>query len=134
MSALIDTNVAIHVRDRQPVILSAVLALDRPPLLSVISQVELEGGVYAKPESAARRRRALDALLAKLAVLPFEDEAAAAYGRIVGALGFSRRKIADRMVAATALAHGLTLITLNGKDFAGVPGLSLIVWPSPVAL
>jgi len=29
------------------------------------------------------------------------------------AAGLSRRKIIDRMIAATALAHGLSLITLN---------------------
>lgn len=132
MSILIDTSVAIHFRDRQPSILEAVLALDRLPLLSVISQVELEGGVYARPDAVERRRLALDELLSRLVVLPFEAKSAAAYRGIVKSIGFSRPRIADRMIAATALAHGLTLVTINGKDFADIPGLSLTVWRSPV--
>lgn len=131
MGHLVDTDVAIFFRDRQPDILKAISALEELPLLSVISQVELEGGVHARPEAAQRRRRALDALLARLTVLPFDAEAAASYGRIVEVAGFSRRKVADRMVAATALAHGLTLITMNGSDFSDIPGLSLTIWASP---
>jgi predicted nucleic acid-binding protein len=54
----------------------------------------------------------------------------AAYGRIVAAAGHSRRKVVDRMIAATALANGLTLITLNGADFPDLPGLDLVAWTS----
>jgi len=131
VACLIDTAIAAFMRDRQPDVLDAIARLEAPPFLSVISRVELESGVYAKAELAGKRRRAVDALLASLTILPFDDETAAAYGRIVATAGFSRRKIVDRMIAATALVHGLTLITINGKDFSDIPGLSLIVWPSP---
>lgn len=50
------------------------------------------------------------------------------YRRILEATGYSRRKTADRMTAATALVHDLPLITLNGRDFRDVPGLELIEW------
>jgi hypothetical protein len=33
-----------------------------------------------------------------------------------------------RMIAATALVEGLTLITVNGEDFRDVPGLEFLVW------
>ncbi len=55
----------------------------------------------------------------------------AAYRRIIEANGYSRRKTADRMTAATALAHSLMLVTLNGRDFRDVPGLKLIQWERP---
>ena len=42
--------------------------------------------------------------------------------------GFSRRKTIDHMIAATALANGLSLITLNAQDFRDVPGLLLEIW------
>ena len=32
------------------------------------------------------------------------------------------------MIAATALAHDLTLITANGGDFTDIEGLKLMVW------
>jgi tRNA(fMet)-specific endonuclease VapC len=37
------------------------------------------------------------------------------------------------MIAATALAHDLTLITMNGKDFRDLPGLKLVEWETPEA-
>jgi predicted nucleic acid-binding protein len=69
-------------------------------------------------------------MLATLPVLPFDASCAAGYRRILEKAGYSRRKIADRMIAATALAHRLTLVTLNGADFTDVPGLDLEIWPA----
>lgn len=70
-------------------------------------------------------------MLAVMPVLPFDDACVAAYRRIVEEVGFSRRKVIDRMIAATALVHQLTLVTLNGADFTDVPGLDLDAWPAP---
>lgn len=131
MPFLLDTNVAIHLRDGDEAILARYEALERRPWLSVISRVELEGGIYAKPHLVEMRKRAVDALLALLPVIDFDDEMAAAYGAIVAGAGFSRRKIIDRMIAATALVNELTLITCNPADFQDIPGLKLEVWPIP---
>ena len=35
------------------------------------------------------------------------------------------------MIAATALTHGLTLVTHNTQDFLHVPGLTIIDWLNP---
>jgi predicted nucleic acid-binding protein len=42
--------------------------------------------------------------------------------------GYSRRKLLDRMIAAQALDHRATLVTLNAGDFRDVPGLELLSW------
>lgn len=131
MPFLLDTSVAILLRDAESDADRRLAALDSVPALSVVSQVELEGGVRAKPQLAARRRAALDIILAAFPILPFDTACAGGYRQIVEATGFSRRKTVDRMIAATALIHRLTLITLNGADFADVPGLELEVWPAP---
>ena len=34
--------------------------------------------------------------------------------------------VADCWIAATALEHGLELVTHNPRDFAGIPGLIII--------
>ena len=52
------------------------------------------------------------------------------YGAIFRSAGDSRRKLLDRMIAAQALVHRANLVTFNQDDFADVPGLSLLVWPS----
>lgn len=129
MGLLLDTNIAILLRDGVADVKARILDLDEAPVLSAVTRVELEGGIHARPEFAEQRRQAVDALLRELEVVDFDDEMAAAYGAIVARAGFSRRKIIDRMIAATALVNGLTLITCNPADFQDIPGLKLDVWP-----
>ena len=105
-----------------------VTALAIRPKISAITKVELEGGVYGDPQFAAARRKALDALLRRLPVIDFSSLMATTYGQIVGQTHFSRRKVIDRMIAATAIVQGLTLITTNGSDFADIDGLKLEIW------
>jgi tRNA(fMet)-specific endonuclease VapC len=125
---LLDTNVAIHLRDGDETVTSQIAALEGAILLSVISRVELEGGVYRSPAQVGNRRPRLDAMLAALPVLAFDDAAAHAYRQIVEAVGYSRRKLLDRMIAAQALVHRATLVTMNAADFRDVPGLELLSW------
>jgi len=128
---LLDTSVAILLRDADSEADLRLKSLDSIPALSIVSQVELEGGVVARPALAPKRRAAIDILLAALPVLPFDPACVAAYRQIVETAGFSRGKVIDRMIAATALVHNLSLITLDRRDFSDVPGLDLEVWPSP---
>jgi tRNA(fMet)-specific endonuclease VapC len=37
----------------------------------------------------------------------------------------------DLLIASTALAHGLTLVTHNTQDFTNIPGLNLEDWLAP---
>jgi tRNA(fMet)-specific endonuclease VapC len=125
MTFLFDTNIAILLRDRVPEAITRIGVMEEPATISIITHVELEGGVYAKPDLIGTRREALDILLDTLEVIPFEERALQAYSRIVAASGYSRRRILDRMIAATALVHNLTLVTSNGDDFYDIPGLKL---------
>jgi len=125
---LLDTSIAILLRDADSAADERLLGLESVPKLSIVTLIELENGVHARPELSARRRQAVDALVATLGVIDFDAACAAAYRSIVEAAGFSRRKTIDRMIAATALAHGLSLITLNAADFRDVPGLRLEAW------
>lgn len=127
---LIDTNIAIHLRDRNMRVIARLAALDAPPLLSVISRVGLEAGVAARPDDAQRLRQGNDTLYGQLEMLGFDVPEADAYAAIVRHTGHSRRRTLDRLIAATAIVHDLTLATINGDDFRDVPGLSLEVWPT----
>jgi tRNA(fMet)-specific endonuclease VapC len=128
LACLLDTNVAIHLRDGDETILARFEALDRRSFLSVVSRVELEGGVYARPELVYIRRAAVNNILAMIETLEFDGRAADLYGEIVAAAGFSRRKMIDRMIAATALQHDMVLITCNPADFRDIPGLAIEEW------
>jgi tRNA(fMet)-specific endonuclease VapC len=61
--------------------------------------------------------------------LPFDAAAARALGQVAASYRRSGRKPAarsfDGMIAATALANGLPLYTVNPDDFAGIDGLVL---------
>ncbi len=128
MAYLTDTNVAIHLRDGDTEVMDRVAALGDAVLMSVVTRVELEGGVYRDPSQAAVRRARLDTMLLSIPVLAFDDQAADAYATIIAHCGYSRRKLLDRMIAAQALVHRATLVTLNGNDFSDVPGLRLLAW------
>ena len=128
MSFLLDTNVAIQLRDGDRDITEKIMALQGAVLLSVVSRVELEGGVYRDPALVHVRRPRLDVILDTLPVLAFDDASADAYRGIVAVAGYSRRKLLDRMIAAQAIVHRATLVTLNGADFRDVPGLKLLEW------
>jgi predicted nucleic acid-binding protein len=125
---LLDTNVAIHLRDGDPAVLARVAALDGAVLMSIVTRVELEGGVHREPAYAAVRRARLNVMLAAIPALAFDAVAADAYGAIVAHAGYSRRKLLDRMIAAQALVHRAALVTLNAGDFADVIGLQLVAW------
>lgn len=128
---IIDTNIAIHLRDADPEIGERLRTVQFAPAISVITLIELEAGVYREPDSAAQRRLALLTVLPKLEILPFTRAEADAYGAIIATLGYTRARVLDRMIAAQAIVAGTRLITINRKDFADIPGLDLEVWPSP---
>jgi tRNA(fMet)-specific endonuclease VapC len=71
--------------------------------------------------------------LALFASLPFDDSAALHYGRIRTELARAGTPIGgnDLMIAAIAMAHNLTLVSHNLKEFGRVPGLKLEDWETP---
>ncbi len=124
---LLDTSVAIPIRDMDARILAVAEPFWPNPMISIITRVELEGGV-ASPGWDPRRRDLLATFFSSVTVLELTDAEARAYRAIVEQAGFSRRKLLDRLIAATALVHGLPLATLNPGDFADVPGLEVVDW------
>jgi predicted nucleic acid-binding protein len=125
---LLDTNIAIHLRDRDPAITGRVAGLEPPIVLSILSRVELEGGVYSDPSQSASRRLRLDVVLDTVGVLPFDEADADVYRWIVETVGYSRRKVFDRMIAAQAIVHRAALVTRDGDDFRDIPGLRMLEW------
>lgn len=128
MAYLLDTNVAIHLRDGDPEITGKVAALDDAVLMSIVTRVELEGGVHREPLQAGIRRARLDAMLRAIPSLAFDASAADAYEAIAAHSGYSRRKLLDRMIAAQAIVHHAVLVTMNPDDFADVVGLRVVTW------
>lgn len=106
MTALVDTSVLVG---------SPVPRLDEPWVVSIVTVGELEAGVLLATDDAVRaqRLRRLTAVLAETMIVPIERAVAARYGELRAA---TRRQPAnDLWIAATALAHDLTLITADER-------------------
>ena len=71
----------------------------------------------------------LEVVLVGTAVVPSDRLAARAYGDVVAGLRrvgrHERVRTLDLLIAATAVAHGLALYTVNPSDFVGIDGLEL---------
>jgi predicted nucleic acid-binding protein len=124
VSYLIDTNVLSELRRRQPDAQVVRWMAERPATtlyLSVLTLGELRKGVEGLMEEA-RKRRLLDWLEVELPayfagrIVSVDAAVADRWGRL---LAHARRPLPaiDSLLAATALAHGLTLVTRNLKDF-----------------
>jgi tRNA(fMet)-specific endonuclease VapC len=131
LTLLIDTSVAVAMRDGIVEVVTAITARAEPLAISVLTLAELAGGLAGPPQVVEPRRARQSALLRHVDCLILGPEIVEAYAGVLAASGFSRRKIVDRLIAATALVHALPLATLNPDDFADVPGLRLMAWAPP---
>ena len=102
--------------------------------ISVITMAELAAGPHATsdPDEQGRRQDRLQRAEAVFDPLPFDADAARAYGRIYAAVAGAGRKArgaraVDLLIAATACAADLPLYTRNGADFAALAGLVDVV-------
>lgn len=120
---LIDSDLAIYAMGgERDTILNQRLASCYPGdvAISAVSFAEVALGTWnGKPP----RQDVLDAFVAVIPILPFDDGAARAYAR----LPFKRARF-DRLLAAHALSLGATVVTNNEADFADVPGLQVENW------
>ena len=69
----------------------------------------------------------VERFLSIITVHDFDRKAADVYADIVQTIGVKRTSF-DRLIAAHALALGMTLVTNNQKHFADVPGLVVENW------
>ncbi|MGW7686883.1 VapC toxin family PIN domain ribonuclease [Kribbella sp. NPDC054772] len=106
-----------------------VEALPDYPELTAVTLAELHQGVaMAKdPFTRAARAEVLGAAVAQFEPLPFDGDAAARYGSLVGLVlsaGRERKpRRMDLMIAAIASSRDLPLYTRNPADFKGLDGL-----------
>jgi tRNA(fMet)-specific endonuclease VapC len=124
---LIDTSVLIKLMARDPS-LRWRMGHDFRCFLSFISVGEMYAGAHQSTRRAfnsAEIRR----ICAEIPVVGWDFDIADHYGRIQAALRRKGRPIPqnDIWIAATALRHGMKLITLD-QHFAAVDGLPTELW------
>jgi tRNA(fMet)-specific endonuclease VapC len=106
-------------------------------MITAITLAELSvGPLIVKGEvERARRIARLQRVEAIFSPLPFDADAARAFGGVAASLRESGRKVSarrnDAMIAAIALANELPVYTCDVGDFEGIDGLEVVTIPVP---
>ncbi len=112
-------------------------ALPAEPMITAVTLAELTVGPLVAHESVERARRQahLQQAEADFVALPFDDEAARAFGSVAASLRSGGRKVAargyDALIAAIAIANDLPLYTCNPDDFEGMDRLEVVAVAVP---
>ena len=132
MSALflLDTNIVSDlVRNPQGRVAAKIAELGEDAVAtSIIVAAELRYGAAKK--GSARLTAQLEAVLSALEVISFEAPGDSVYGDVRLALETAGTPIGgnDLLIAAQALALGMTIVTGNVKEFGRVDGLRVENW------
>ena len=114
---LLDSNIIIYAAQPQHEALRRFIAAN-PAAVSAISYVEVLG-YHNLTDDAGRD---LTQFFQAARVLPLDQPV---LDHAVSLRQRRRMSLGDSLVAATALVHGLTLVTRNTVDFRAIEGLSL---------
>ena len=131
MRFLLDTNACVvYLKGTSP---GLVTRMKRciPSEIALCSVVKAELLYGARRSSRVSRNLGhLSNFFAHFTSLPFDDRCAEHYGLIRADLSREGRPIGpnDLMIAATARAHDLTLVTHNVKEFSRIVGLRIEDW------
>ena len=134
MSYLLDTNAFVDHLRRGPASKVTARLLAAPPgsvfLCTIVLAELVYGAVRSGPSHEAKNRALIAGLRGRFPTLPFDEPAAEEYGKVRAYLANLGQMIGpnDLLIAAIALANGLTLVTHNTAEFSRVPGLPLEDW------
>lgn len=134
---LLDTNIVSETRKRRPApgVMSFLAGVDSADLfISLLTICEIRKSIGTKRRDdaaiAAELGRWVDGLETLFAdrILAIDTPVAHLWGTLSASRGLP---VVDTLIAATALLHGLTVVTRNGVDMeaTGVPLLD--PWSSP---
>ena len=127
---MLDTNILIYtIRKRPKKVRDAFKEYSDYLSMSTITLGELICGAE-KSSQPTRNLADIEALAARVDVLPFDNQAAQHFGQVRAELAKAGKPIGpyDLMIAGHARSRGLILVTNNLREFKRVPGLRLENW------
>ncbi len=129
---LLDTNTIVYCLKGSAAVESNLQKHFHDPMkISIISLMELYYGAY-KSQRITGNLAKLRTLENSFEIIPLAKESADIFGSLKATLERSGSRLDDfdLTIAATALAHNLTLVTNNVKHFQRIEGLELANWTS----
>jgi len=131
MRYLLDTCAVSDFAQGRPRVLERLKSVSPDDIaVSVVTEMEVAYGLRLNPKLLPRLAPVMDALFSAVHLLAYDSAAARATAELQATLEVRRRPIAayDALIAGTAIAHGLTLVTSNVREFARVKGLRIEDW------
>lgn len=127
---LLDTDIVIYALQGRPAVVAALGKHAASPMaISVITLMDLYDGAQrsASPEANLARVRTLEH---EFHVLPAGVNIAATFGNLKARMAGAGTMLDDfdLIIASTALAANLTLVSNNERHFKRVEGLRLVNW------
>lgn len=131
MKYLLDANACIEFLRKPESTVKQKLA--RIHLESIVLCSVVKAELYYGAQKSSRPRQNLELMeefFSSFISLPFDDNAAEAYGRIRAHLEKRGERIGpnDLLIAAIAVANDVTLVTHNADEFSRVPDLKWEDW------
>ena len=131
MKFLLDTDTCIFALRHHPEVRAHMAALSPEDVaLSAMNEAELWYGAL-NSQNPDKHAKDVEAFLAPITVLAFDPEAARAHARLRLALRDKPIGERDLVIASVAVAHRLTIVTHNQREFGRVPGLKVVNWAAP---
>lgn len=131
MKYLLDTNTCIrYINGRSPEIKAKLPTIPRIDVgVSIITKAELYYG-SAKSQTPERSREKQLEFLQTIQTVYFDEATALIYGEVRAHLDRQGTPIGanDLLIASTALANKLILVTHNTREFGRIPNLILEDW------
>ncbi len=127
---MLDTSIVIHFFKGHGGVAERLLAVPpRSVAVPAVVAYELSVGVQ-KSVRRAEREAQLQRFLQLVGVVPFGEAEAKVAATVRAELERTGSGIGplDTLIAATAVAHGATLVTNNTRKFERVEGLQLVDW------
>ena len=132
MKYLLDTDICIYIINERPLHVRARFAKHSVGDIGISSITASELAFGVAKSGSLRNRRALEQFMLPLDVAPYDAEAAFVYGDIRAGLEQRGAVIGplDMLIAAHAVALGVTLVTNNDAELRRVPALKCENWAS----
>jgi tRNA(fMet)-specific endonuclease VapC len=131
MRYLLDTCVVSDFAQGQAGVLARIKSVSPQDIaVSSVTEMEVAYGLRLNPSLSRRFKPVMDAFFSAVLVLPYDRAAANATAQVRAALKTRGLPIGayDALIAGTALAEQLTLVSSNTREFSRVAGLSVENW------
>ena len=124
---LLDTNIVTYtLKDTKWKELYDPIIFGNELFISFMTFAELLEGAYRRQLSAKNLRKYQNDLWSRYVTIPSNDRICECFAVIRVQRRTRPISVPDALIAATAMAYELPLVTHNAKDFAGIDGLKLI--------